>query len=50
MNGIMSNLPNVQGLTLSQYPNDLIEKVFANIAEGIMITDCQKNRDGECSI
>ncbi|MER2125530.1 EAL domain-containing protein [Solibacillus sp.] len=42
MNGIMSNLPNVQGLTLSQYPNDLIEKVFANIAEGIMITDCQK--------
>ena len=42
MNGIMSNLPNVQGLTLSQYPNDLIEKVFANIAEGIMITDRQK--------
>lgn len=42
MNGIMSSLPNVQGLTLSQYPNDLIEKVFSNIAEGIMITDCQK--------
>lgn len=42
MNGIMSNLPNVQGLTLSQYPHDLIEKVFANIAEGIMITDRQK--------
>lgn len=42
MNGIMSDLPAVPELTLSQYPKNLIEQVFANIADGIMITDRQK--------
>ena len=38
----MSNLSVVQNLALSQFPNELIEKVFGNIAEGIMITNCHK--------
>lgn len=42
MNGIMSDLSAVQELSLSQYPKSLIDQVFANIAEGIMITDRHK--------
>ncbi|MGN7479220.1 putative bifunctional diguanylate cyclase/phosphodiesterase [Solibacillus silvestris] len=38
----MPKLSIVQELTLSQFPKELIEKVFENIAEGIMITDRHK--------
>ncbi|MBD8034810.1 MULTISPECIES: putative bifunctional diguanylate cyclase/phosphodiesterase [Solibacillus] len=37
-----SKRPNVQELLLSHFSKELIEKVFENIAEGIMITDKYK--------
>lgn len=37
-----ANLSAVKELTLSQYPNDLVVKVFENITEGIMITNKNK--------
>lgn len=38
----MSDFLVEQNLSLSQYPINLIEKIFENVAEGIMITDNRK--------
>lgn len=38
----MSDFLVEQNLSLSQYPSNLIEKIFENVAEGIMITDNRK--------
>jgi diguanylate cyclase (GGDEF)-like protein/PAS domain S-box-containing protein len=42
LNETLSNVANMQDLSLSQYPDFLIEKLFENITEGIMITDKKK--------
>ncbi|WP_339264158.1 PAS domain S-box protein [Solibacillus sp. FSL W7-1472] len=39
MSELKSNRSIMQELALSQFPKELIERVFENIAEGIMITD-----------
>lgn len=39
MSELKSNRSIIQELALSQFPKELIERVFENIAEGIMITD-----------
>lgn len=39
MSELKSNKSIMQELALSQFPKELIERVFENIAEGIMITD-----------
>ena len=38
----MLNIPIAQESSLSQYPINLIDKIFENVAEGIMITDLNK--------
>lgn len=42
MSELKSNKSNLQELALSQFPKELIERVFENIAEGIMITDSNR--------
>ena len=43
MNGIISNILSNQELAFSQYPPELIKKLFENSAESIMITNNRKN-------
>ena len=42
MNESTSNNLNGQELAMSQFPKELLEKVFENVAQGIMITDHNK--------
>lgn len=42
MNESSSNMLNEQEHAMSQFPKELLEKVFENVSQGIMVTDKQK--------
>lgn len=42
MNVTFANIPTTQELSVNPYPDNMVVKIFENIAEGIMITDKNK--------